>query len=385
MIRNLFILNFSELFERMTYYGVRSILILFLLNEIAVDRDSLMSYYGNFTLAIYVIAVFSGLIADSTRKPALIALIGNILSSVGVFTLAFAQSQPVAVLGMTLLAIGSGTFKPAVIGALYRASFHVKHRLDLIMTIFYAAVNLGAFLGPTLIAGAFSSENNFDYRSALLLSGCLSVIPNVLLVIGYKNLLSNDIEYNNQSLRLSTFSLPKIAIYFVLTIIFWLVYQGVPSVTGAASVSSFQIFGAISGLIFLGIMIPLNLVPNFKAALKISIGLVLAALACFLTGFLTDNPIVVILVFALCEALIYPVVMSQVVLCASPRFTATFISLFMALSLLTNTLSGAIDNVRGNSQIAIVYLLGAVLVGLVIAILVIDAKEKSSESQVNQP
>src|SRR3569832_112989 len=133
MIRNLSFLNFGELCERFAYSGVRSILILFLVHRLGVPKDDAVYWYGTFTVAGYFISIFSGLIGDLISKPALVALIGNALSTAGIFLLSVSANFSTALASITLIAVGSGTYKPNVMNTLFRVSAGSLKRFDLIV------------------------------------------------------------------------------------------------------------------------------------------------------------------------------------------------------------------------------------------------------------
>lgn len=382
MIQNLLFLNLAELFERLAYYGIRSVLILFLINRFAIDAESVVSYYGTFTFAITVIAIISGLISDFTKKSFLMAIIGNLLSTLGIFTMSFASTESVALFGMALIALGSGLFKPAIIGSLFRAGFNRKHRLDLIFTIFYIAINLGAFAGPLLASFFKNDEAVIDFKGIFILMGCISAIPTILLLANYNKLNSNNMEYDNQSIRLSHFAVPKIALYFGITLVFWVSYELAPLFS--RGINSTQTYSAIIGIAIIVMLIPFQFIPNFRSAMKISIGLLLAALACFVARSMAESPLIGITVFALAEMLIQPILLSQLIQAGSPKFTATIFAVFTAMSLLTNQLAGFMNDFHGNAQTTVLYFCGLILIALLVGLLLIDSKEKSQDQHLNR-
>ena len=349
MIRNLVFLNIAEMFERMTYYGVRAILILYMTQAVDWDKLEAINYYGYFTLAIYIVSIAAGIIADTSRKPALLAIIGNTCSTIGVFALALSRNPVSVTCALALIAIGTGTYKPAIIGALYRACYANKPRFDLVYMTFYMVINIGAFLAPIIIGGFSQAGTPNAFRLGFLVAGGLSLIPTLTLLFNYKNLLINDLLYDNERYRLNDASITKIIVCFLVSIVFWMAYALFPIYTNGMS-SNYQIIGAVVGLIFFGICIPLHLIPNFRSAIKMTIGLMLAALVCFMITVLGVDPIIGIIVFAAAEVILVPLLLSQIILGASPRITCTLSALFMAVAAITNKFTDVLSRVEHSEQ-----------------------------------
>lgn len=379
MILNVAILNLAEMFERFAYYGVRSIFILFLCYGLTYDRVDASDIYGTFTMAVYFASILGGLLADLTRKPALVAIIGNSITSCGIFMLAAAESPMSIYIAAGSIALGSGLWKPSVVAALYRVSFAYKHRFDLIFTIFYCAINLGAFAAPLVIGGIGDTGDPTDFRVGFIVAGCISFIPTILLAVNYKNLISNDLLYNNQTYRSSEIGVTNIILWFVLTIIFWLIYELFPMFTMANQDPTASTIMMVVGFIFYMIMIPLHLIPNFRSALKISIGLLMVALACIIYPLLNLPPMSGLIILSIAEVLIIPVLWSQIVISVSPRFTGTVMSLLMFMTLGINKAAGALSEASPSEQPVVLRLLATFCVALMIAFLILDHFQKKRE------
>src|SRR5918992_2011974 len=120
-------LFFTELWERFSYYGMRSILILYMTSAAAqgglgFDVKQASSIYGWYTMAVYLTALPGGWIADYLTGARLAVLIGGIIIACGHFSMVF-HSTTFVFLGMALIAIGTGLLKPnisAMVGGLYK-------------------------------------------------------------------------------------------------------------------------------------------------------------------------------------------------------------------------------------------------------------------------
>jgi len=150
----LFVIFFTEMWERFSYYGMRALLIMFLTASImdggwGWPREHAFAIFGTYVSLVYLATVVGGWLADNKIGYRYAILIGALLMTLGHACMAF-ETQFFVYLGLTLLVIGSGFFKPnmtAIISELYKEHPEKK---DGAYTIFYMGVNAGAFLGILL-------------------------------------------------------------------------------------------------------------------------------------------------------------------------------------------------------------------------------------------
>ena len=162
--RGLTTLFFTELWERFSYYGMRAILMLYMVTlpaqgGLGFDTKHAASIYGTYTMSVYLTALPGGLIADKWLGARLAVLIGGIVIACGHFTMVF-QSTTTFYAGMVLIAVGTGLLKPnisAMVGGLYREN---DPRRDSGFSIFYMGINLGAVLAP-LVCGYLAQSEGF--------------------------------------------------------------------------------------------------------------------------------------------------------------------------------------------------------------------------------
>jgi proton-dependent oligopeptide transporter, POT family len=160
--KGLFLLFFTEMWERFSYYGMRGILILYLTKTaqeggLGIDKGNASVIYGLFTGFVYFTPIIGGWIADNFLGQRKSILIGGVLMMLGQFSLASNGGTSTAYLGFLLIIIGNGFFKPNIstlVGQLYPQG---DARRDSAFTIFYMGINLGAFLAP-LICGLFAED-----------------------------------------------------------------------------------------------------------------------------------------------------------------------------------------------------------------------------------
>ena len=155
--RGLATLFFTEMWERFSYYGMRALLVLFLVDAIArgglgLDDETATAIYGLYTAAVYVVALPGGWIADRLIGAQKAVLYGGILISLGSFGLWLSQTAQMFYLGLIVIILGVGLLKPnisALVADLYPEG---GGRRDAGFTIFYMGINIGAFIGPLITA-----------------------------------------------------------------------------------------------------------------------------------------------------------------------------------------------------------------------------------------
>ena len=162
--RGLATLFYTEMWERLSYYGMRALLVLFLVEQ-SVDGGLGMSdatataVYGLYTFAVYALALPGGWIADRLIGQRRAVLYGGIVIATGHFLLAV-PALAAFYAGLGLIVIGTGLLKPAVsamVGDLYQND---DARRDAGFSTFYAGINIGAFLGP-IVCGYLGQEVNW--------------------------------------------------------------------------------------------------------------------------------------------------------------------------------------------------------------------------------
>lgn len=149
--RGLGLLFGVEMWERFSYYGMRALLVLYLVNGLHwSDRDA-ANLYGTYTGLVYGVQIIGGFLADRFLGTRRSLLIGGIIIALGHFVLAI-PTGAMLYLGLGLVVAGTGLFKPNVstmVGQLYAPG---DSRRDAGFTIFYMGINLGATFAP-LVTG----------------------------------------------------------------------------------------------------------------------------------------------------------------------------------------------------------------------------------------
>ena len=147
-LRTLF---FTEMWERMSYYGMRGILVLFMTASILegglqIDNVSASAIYGIYSACVYLVALLGGWLADRHIGQQKAILYGGMIIMLGHFLLAFTNLQTFY-LGLIFVVLGTGLLKPnisAIVGGLYENDLNKKESG---FTIFYMSINIGSVLG----------------------------------------------------------------------------------------------------------------------------------------------------------------------------------------------------------------------------------------------
>ena len=150
--RGLSVLFFTEMWERFSYYGMRAILILYMVAPVAdgglgYSTARAASIYGWYTMLVYAMAIPGGLLADRVTGYYKAVLIGGIVIAAGHFSMAFATVETFFI-GLALIVCGTGLLKPNVstmVGTLYPPG---DPRRDSGFSIFYMGINVGAMSAP---------------------------------------------------------------------------------------------------------------------------------------------------------------------------------------------------------------------------------------------
>ena len=167
----LFVLFFTEMWERFSYYGMRGLLTLFLVSTYAQGgwgwtRESAGSLYGWYTLVVYATPILGGYLADRVLGLRRAVVIGGLIIAAGHISL-FMDTVPTFYLGLGLVCFGTGLFKPnisAMVGQLYGKGN--ENGRDAGYTLFYMGVNAGAFFG-ILLCGYIGEKISWNYGFGL--------------------------------------------------------------------------------------------------------------------------------------------------------------------------------------------------------------------------
>ncbi|GAA3773509.1 peptide MFS transporter [Corallibacter vietnamensis] len=168
----LFVLFFTEMWERFSYYGMRALLVLFLVTTVIDggwewERADALVLYGWYTGLVYLTPIIGGFIADKLLGYRKAVVLGAFIMTLGHASMALEGITSVFFyLGLLCLILGNGLFKPnisSMVGQLYKTQGKEK---DAGYTIFYMGINAGAFLG-ILLCGYIGEKVGWHYGFGL--------------------------------------------------------------------------------------------------------------------------------------------------------------------------------------------------------------------------
>ena len=175
--RGLYTLFGAEAWERFSYYGMRALLVLYMVNHLKFTRKDALEVYALYTGLVYLTPILGGYLADKVLGRRKAVLIGGLVMALGHLAMAF---EPLLYPALGLLIVGNGFFKPnisTIVGGLYRDG---DPRRDGGFTIFYMGINLGAFFSP-LVCGNLGEKLGWDYGFSAAAVGMLFGLGQFLL------------------------------------------------------------------------------------------------------------------------------------------------------------------------------------------------------------
>ena len=247
--KGLYLLFFTEMWERFSYYGMRAILMYYLTKTylqggLGINSAEASIIYGNFTGLVYFTPLIGGWLADKYLGQRLAVTIGGITMMFGQFALFLMNNMTGLYIGLFLLIIGNGFFKPNIsilVGNLYKDG---DERRDSAFSIFYMGINLGALIAPIVIGvltdDIFAAKDNngeiisYGYRYGFLASSIGMLLgqvvfnllaPKYLGVIGTKPVVKFEKQEEGQQVdTLNKEEKDKISVIFILflfAVFFW--------------------------------------------------------------------------------------------------------------------------------------------------------------------
>lgn len=249
----LFVLFFTETWERFSYYGMRALLMLYMVDYLIKNwragqmgvvgfgplehglqavfgplnvQPLASQIYGLYTAFVYLTPIFGGMLADRVLGQRKTVVIGGILMAIGQFLLI---SEAMFLLGLVFLIVGNGCFKPNLasqVGSLYPPG---DPRLDRAYSIYYMGVNLGAFFSP-LVCGTLGQKVGWGYGFGA--AGVGMICGLIFYMWGARFLATDNLTRSRES---HTEKIPLTAqdwkvigglmVMVVLNAVFWAVYE----------------------------------------------------------------------------------------------------------------------------------------------------------------
>ncbi|MDA8531623.1 peptide MFS transporter [Flavobacteriaceae bacterium] len=253
----LFVLFFTEMWERFSYYGMRALLVMFFTASLMDEgwgwpREYAYAIFGTYTSLVYLSTLLGGYFADKIIGYRYAVAVGALLMTLGHGAMAL-ETPFFIYTGLTLLVFGSGFFKPnmtSIISEMYKGKDEKK---DGAYTIFYMGVNAGAFLG-ILLCGYLGEKVGwrwgFGLAGIFMFFGLLQFwfAQNIFGDIGKKPIKTDDsaVEVSENEPKFNPFTHFQLAIIAIASLLglSWILNDPVSKISeGAYNLFNFQMFG----------------------------------------------------------------------------------------------------------------------------------------------
>lgn len=245
----LFILFFTEMWERFSYYGMRALLVLFLTTSLTNggwewNRKDALQLYGLYTGLVYFTPIIGGFIADKFLGYRKAVILGAFIMTLGHACMAL-DTPFFFYTGLVCIIIGNGLFKPnisSIVGQLYT---NTEEKKDAAYTIFYMGINSGAFLGILLcgyigekvgwsfgfgLAGIFMFLGMLQFAFAQKIFGTIGLTPQkeekLAAIDPHTNPVTEKIIEDQQlAKKVSRDRIIVISVFAFFTIFFWMAFE----------------------------------------------------------------------------------------------------------------------------------------------------------------
>ena len=278
--KGLFVLFFTEMWERFSYYGMRAILVLYLVTQTTGDNPGLgwtsgeaLALYGWYTMLVYVASIPGGWIADRLIGQKKSVLIGGLTLCLGHSILAVEQMWAFYS-GLGLIIAGVGLLKPNIstmVGGLYEQG---DIRRDKGFTIFYIGINIGAFLS-SLIVGYVGEVHGWHYGFGL--AGIGMLLGQLVYMAGQKHLIhvgnlltktenpEEKEKYNQPLTKIEIDRVKVLLLSFLIVIVFWGAFEQAGGLMNIYTLEK-------TNRVIAGMTIPASVFQSLNAAFIILLG-----------------------------------------------------------------------------------------------------------------
>ena len=282
--KGLFVLFFTEMWERFSYYGMRAILVLYLVTQTTGDNPGLgwttgeaLALYGWYTMLVYVASIPGGWIADRFLGQKKSVLIGGLTLCVGHGILAVEEMWAFYT-GLGLIIAGVGLLKPNIstmVGGLYAPG---DSRRDKGFTIFYIGINIGAFLS-SLLVGVVGELYGWHYGFGL--AGIGMLLGQVVYMAGQKHLseVGNLLRHTSNPEAKAKYDQPLtkiekdrvivLLLSFLIVIVFWGAFEQAGGLMNIYTLEK-------TNRVIAGMTIPASVFQSLNAAFIILLGTTVA-------------------------------------------------------------------------------------------------------------
>ncbi|WP_109436992.1 MFS transporter [Aquimarina sp. AU119] len=328
----------SRMLERVSYYGLRALVVLYMIGEtLKMERTEALSVYGWLTASLVFSQIIGALFGDLLIGNKKSVIIGGIIQAIGAFSLCI-PSITGLYLGLFLVSLGSGFFTPNIIANYGKSYLNKTQLLDAGFTIFYLAINIGAFLGALVIG--YSGEE-YGYNFGFVICGLLTLLSLIPI------LKTKEEEFPEKEKTAIGKRILTIALAFIFVGLFWGVYE-ISNIRifdlqlKLAEISTLDIPKSIWQSLNSTLTLPISIIAIIvwtyfynSQFFKLLIGFIFGAIAFGIILFIPEVPeekhtfyfIASLLFLAISEIHIAPIIHSILTKHSNPKYLAILISL----------------------------------------------------------
>ena len=347
-----FLFAASRAFERASFYGIRSILVLYMINTVKLGEVETSIIYGLFVSSFIFTQLLGGILGDLIIGNRRTIILGGILQLLACLSF-FIPSVIGIYIGVGLLSLGSGLFSPNITAQFGKFYLNKTAIMDSGFTILYTILTAGTFLGITVITlCAFE-----DYKIGFVIGSVFMLFSMLLfLMIKENKEKQNEYIFNSNDLPKKAIT---VSVFILLVSLFWLFFEFFSNrlysiAAQFLTTEPHSYFWNTLGSIDTYFSIPLGILFSFlwlsyryHSKIKISIGFLLAAIGLLTLASIGVNPssnaipLIVIASFfiALAEFHVGPVLLSLITQNTNPKYLAIVLSLPYAFSYVVGRLS----------------------------------------------
>lgn len=216
--RDAFLYSLSRMLERASYYGLRSLIVLYMVGEsLKMDETEVISTLGWFSALLIISQIIGAILGDLVIGNRKSIIWGGVIQAIGAFSLSIPSTMGLYI-SLFLIALGGGLYTPNIVSNFGKLYLTKTKLLDAAFTVFYLAINLGSFLGVLLIGylgEKYGWTIGFTIAGVLML---LSIIPILSSKESKSEKAPNNLLTTNQRII-------KISITFLLVALFWAIYE----------------------------------------------------------------------------------------------------------------------------------------------------------------
>ncbi|MCH2225462.1 MAG: MFS transporter [Crocinitomicaceae bacterium] len=367
--------------DRAAYYGLRAILVLYLVEAYNGDNSTPLYIYGLFTGCVYVVSYLGGALGDFVFGTKKALFIGLLISGIGSILLGVFGSHFVY-FTLFIVALGNGITRPNILAQTAKSFYETRKGLSKVFVSSYLMINLGALVGAFITGLLFTF---IGFLFTMLIVGLIYIIASIIVVSGDFNEPSKSASKNHRIKQRSPLNLLRMLIPFVAISLFWFLFEVgyidyLSPIFTNMNTSLQNIFGEIgfqlSNLIPLTIFGILLLIFNKKINLSFSkiigFGILISTFTWIivfaLSYFMWESPNIIesgiiISLFALVEILMSPIILALIAWKTSNQLMGTTYSIYLLITYLFTRLTRYVGEFQ-NLTVIIIYVALVIFTGL---------------------